>query len=157
MNPEQLLVEIRDANLTYLMLAQNLIRTDRPEALFRLGLSEDAADMIDALSPSQVLKTASTNMLLCRFRVDDDLVWNLLTNHGLDQASSRAHDVADSQVDPRRSAARSDVNVADRAIQTKALKSGGTVSVKQDMRIDRGSASRMHASILMAGRYSEVL
>ena len=165
MNPEQLLVEIRDANLTYLMLAQNLIRTDRPEALFRLGLSEDAADMIDALSPSQVLKTASTNMLLCRFRVDDDLVWNLLTNHGLDQAPSRAHDVADSHIDARRSAVRSDVNVAERSSQTngqmnsltKNLKNGSTVSVKPDMRCDRGSASRMHASILMAGRFSEVL
>lgn len=165
MNPEQLLVEIRDANLTYLMLAQNLIRTDRPEALFRLGLSEDAADMIDALSPSQVLKTASTNMLLCRFRVDDDLVWNLLTNHGLDQASSRAPDVAITQADARHSASSRNAKETERAIQTtgqttslaKNLKSGGTVSVKPDMRIDRGSASRMHASILMAGRYSEVL
>jgi flagellar transcriptional activator FlhD len=28
-----------------------------------------------------VLKLASGNTLLCRFRVDDDMVWNLLTNH----------------------------------------------------------------------------
>jgi flagellar transcriptional activator FlhD len=81
MTDAQLLADIRDANLTYLMLAQTLIRKDRAEALFRLGLSEDAADMLTALSPAQVLKTASTNMLLCRFRVDDDLVWNLLTDH----------------------------------------------------------------------------
>ena len=25
---------------------------------------------------------AQGNMLLCRMRVDDDMVWNLLTNHG---------------------------------------------------------------------------
>ena len=31
----------------------------------------------------QLLKIASTNMLLCRFRVDDDLVWNLLTSHNV--------------------------------------------------------------------------
>ncbi|NIU60792.1 MAG: flagellar transcriptional regulator FlhD, partial [Pseudomonas stutzeri] len=37
MDSEQLLAEIREANLTYLMLAQNLIRKDRAEALFRLG------------------------------------------------------------------------------------------------------------------------
>jgi flagellar transcriptional activator FlhD len=90
MNNEQLLAEIREANLTYLMLAQNLIRADRAEALFRLGLSEDAADLIVNLSPSQVLKVAQGNMLLCRMRVDDDLVWNLLTNHGLQAPSSRA-------------------------------------------------------------------
>lgn len=144
MNPEQLLVEIRDANLTYLMLAQNLIRTDRPEALFRLGLSEDAADMIDALSPSQVLKTASTSMLLCRFRVDDDLVWNLLTNHGLDQASSRANAATGARLVAKDSA-KEIANVS------------AKVSAKADVRCDRGSASRMHASILMAGRFSEAL
>ena len=41
MNDEQLLAEIREANLTYLMLAQTLIRKDKAEAVFRLGLSED--------------------------------------------------------------------------------------------------------------------
>ena len=88
-----ILADIRDANLTYLMLAQTLIRHDRAEALFRLGLSEDAADMVAALSPAQVLKTASSTMLLCRFRVDDDLVWNLLTDHGMSQ-----HDVSQGSV-----------------------------------------------------------
>ncbi|GLS15427.1 MULTISPECIES: flagellar transcriptional regulator FlhD [Hydrogenophaga] len=83
MNSEQLLAEIREANLTYLMLAQNLIRQDRAEALFRLGLTEEAADMLAMLTTAQLLKIASTNMLLCRFRVDDDLVWNLLTNHNV--------------------------------------------------------------------------
>ncbi len=102
-----ILADIRDANLTYLMLAQSLIRHDRAEALFRLGLSEDAADMVAALSPAQVLKTASSNMLLCRFRVDDELVWNLLTDHGVAQDST--------------------------------------------------SASALHASILMAGRFAEAL
>lgn len=83
MDSEQLLAEIREANLTYLMLAQNLIRKDRAEALFRLGLTEEAADLLGMLSPGQMLKIASTNMLLCRFRIDDDMVWNLLTNHNV--------------------------------------------------------------------------
>ena len=47
---EQLLNEIREANMTYLMLAQNLIRQDKAEALFRLGMSEESADLIGALS-----------------------------------------------------------------------------------------------------------
>ena len=29
-----------------------------------------------------MMKIASGNTLLCRFRMDDDLVWGLLTNHG---------------------------------------------------------------------------
>lgn len=81
MTNEQMMAEIREANLTYLMLAQNLIRQDKAEAVFRLGLNEDSADLLGTLSTSQVLKLASGNTLLCRFRVDDDMVWNLLTNH----------------------------------------------------------------------------
>ena len=81
MTNDQLLAEIREANLTYLMLAQNLIRHDRAEAVFRLGMSEDACDILATLSAAQVLKLASRNTLLCSFRVDDSLVWSLLTNH----------------------------------------------------------------------------
>lgn len=108
MTNDQIQAEIREANLTYLMLAQNLIRQDKAEALFRLGLSEEAADMIAALSPAQVLKIASGNMLLCRFRVDDDIVWSLLTNHNVNK-------------------------------------------------VDNDSTTRLHASILMAGRYAEAM
>ncbi len=81
MTSEQLLAEIREANLTYLMLAQTLIRHDKAEAVFRLGMSEDAADLLASLSSAQVLKLASRNTLLCSFRVDDNMVWSLLTNH----------------------------------------------------------------------------
>ncbi|MDD5028811.1 MAG: flagellar transcriptional regulator FlhD [Rhodoferax sp.] len=81
MNDDQFLQEIRDANLTYLMLAQNAIRRDKSEALFRLGISEESADLIALLSPAQIVKIATSPMLLCRFRVDDDMVWGLLTNH----------------------------------------------------------------------------
>jgi flagellar transcriptional activator FlhD len=88
MNNEQILMEIRETNLSYLMLAQTLIRTDREQALFRLGISEEAADRLASLSPAQVLKIASANTLVCRMRVDDDLVWTLLTNHGKGQADS---------------------------------------------------------------------
>ena len=85
MTSEQMLAEIREANLTYLMLAQSLIRLDKAEAIFRLGLNEESADILSALSPSQVMKLASRNTLLARFRVDDELVWSLLTNHNTQQ------------------------------------------------------------------------
>jgi len=82
MNADQILMEIRETNLSYLMLAQSLIRSDREQALFRLGISEDTAAMLNILTPAQIMKIAASNTLLCRMRVDDDLVWSLLTNHG---------------------------------------------------------------------------
>jgi len=105
MNADQILTEIREANLSYLMLAQSLIRSDREQALYRLGISEDSAALLTTLTPAQMMKIASGNTLLCRFRMDDDMVWNLLTNHG----KGAANDVT----------------------------------------------SRLHASILMAGRHQE--
>ena len=108
MTDEQLSTEIRDANLTYLMLAQNLIRRDKAEALFRLGISEESADLISTLSPAQILKIASGTMLLCRFRIDDDVVWNLLTNHNVNK-------------------------------------------------VDNDATTKLHASILMSGRFAEAM
>lgn len=83
--------EIRDANLTYLMLAQQMIRADRSEALYRLGLSAEVADILDSLTTAQLLRVASSNMLLARFRFDDSVVWNLLASPKRDEAPSRMH------------------------------------------------------------------
>jgi len=58
MNADQILAEIRETNLSYLMLAQNLIPQDKAEAVFRLGLNEEAADILASLSAAQVLKLA---------------------------------------------------------------------------------------------------
>ena len=94
MNTEQILAEIREANLSYLMLAQSLIRSDREQALFRLGVTEETAALIGTLTSAQMMKIAAGNTLLCRFRMDDDMVWNLLTNHGKGAANdgmSRLH------------------------------------------------------------------
>ena len=87
MTPDQILAEIREANLSYLMLAQSLIRSDREQALYRLGVSEETATVIGMLTPAQMMKIATGNTLLCRFRMDDDIVWNLLTSHGKSAAN----------------------------------------------------------------------
>ena len=55
-----------------------------------------------------MMKIATGNQLLCRFRMDDDIVWNLLTNH--------------------------------------------TAS-----KVNNDATSRLHASILMAGRFAETM
>lgn len=83
--------EIRELNLSYLMLAQQLIQADRAGAMFKLGVGEDVADIIENLSPAQILRMASSEMLLCRFRFDDSLLLNLLGNHGRENAAARIH------------------------------------------------------------------
>jgi flagellar transcriptional activator FlhD len=83
--------EIRELNLSYLMLAQQLIQSDRAGAMFKLGIGEDVADIIENLSPAQILRMASSEMLLCRFRFDDTLLLNLLGNHGRENSAARIH------------------------------------------------------------------
>lgn len=77
---EQVLAEIREANLTFITLAQRMLDQDRTEAMRRLGLSEAAAERIAALQPAQALRLAATNTLLCRPPVHEELVWELLTS-----------------------------------------------------------------------------
>ena len=79
MKTQELLSEISELNLTYLMLAQRMLATDRDTALFRLGISEELADILQEISPAQLVKLASTNLLLCRFRLDDQALLGLVT------------------------------------------------------------------------------
>ncbi|QWD84234.1 flagellar transcriptional regulator FlhD [Polynucleobacter sp. MWH-P3-07-1] len=85
---EVLLQEIRDANLNYLMLAQQMIRDDRAHAIFRLGLS---ADLLGTLSNAQIIKLASANMMLTRFRFDDAVMLGMLTSNQKGQSQAIAH------------------------------------------------------------------
>ena len=58
MKTEQLMNEIREANLSYLMLAQTMIREDRDTAIYRLGVNEAVANIIEKLSPAQLVRMA---------------------------------------------------------------------------------------------------
>ncbi len=83
--------DIKEVNLAYLMLAQNMVRSDREAAVFRLGISEEIADILETLTPGQVLKMASSDMLLCSFRFDDSLLIDLLANHGRERGVGHIH------------------------------------------------------------------
>jgi flagellar transcriptional activator FlhD len=88
---EQMLEEIRDLNLSYLILAQNLIRTDRAEACYRLGVSEEVAEQIVSLTSAQIARIASSNQLMCRARFDDGVVWDLLASHARNRPGAGMH------------------------------------------------------------------
>jgi len=91
MNMHDMMAEIRDANLSYLMLAQQMIRSDKPAAIFRLGIGADIADLLEKLSNSQLLKLAGANMMLARFRFDDNAILGMLTDYNKDRSLSQSH------------------------------------------------------------------
>lgn len=80
--------EIREANLSYLMLAQTLLKEDRASALLQLGLNDEIAQIVEQLSPSQLIRLAQTNLLMCRMRFSDGMIWSLLSDRGAHQPGS---------------------------------------------------------------------
>jgi len=91
MNINDMMAEIRDANLSYLMLAQQMIRSDKAAAIFRLGISHEIAELLEGLSNSQILKLATSSMMVARFRFDDGAILNMLTSHSKDRTLAHSH------------------------------------------------------------------
>ena len=91
MNKTQLHEEIKEANLSYLLLARQMIQEDKSGAIFRLGISEEMAELVAGLSPAQLLKMAASNILLCRFRFDEKLLLNMITGYNKDRMMSQTH------------------------------------------------------------------
>jgi flagellar transcriptional activator FlhD len=83
--------EIRELNLAYLMLAQRMLNEDREGGMFRLGISAEAAELLVGLSSAQLLRMASSQMVLPRFRFGDEFLTGLLAGRGRDQVSSSLH------------------------------------------------------------------
>jgi len=91
MKSGQVLEEILEANLGYLMLAQRMLREDRAAAMYRLGIGADVADIMEQLSPAQISKLSATNTLLCRFRCDDGAILGLLSGYRAEKPMAAAH------------------------------------------------------------------
>jgi flagellar transcriptional activator FlhD len=85
------LSEIREVNLSYLLLAQRLLLEDRPSAMYRLGLSEQLADVLSSLSLAQAVRIASSGHLLCRFRFDDHAILSSLADKDKNAALAHTH------------------------------------------------------------------
>jgi flagellar transcriptional activator FlhD len=83
--------EIREANLSYLMLAQQMLREDKEAAMFRLGINDTLAATLQSLSTSQVLKMATSTMLLFRFRFEDNLILGMLNGYTKEKTMSPSH------------------------------------------------------------------
>ncbi|NBC49210.1 MAG: flagellar transcriptional regulator FlhD [Gammaproteobacteria bacterium] len=71
MSETSLTNEVEELNLTYLLLAQRMLQTDRASAMFRLKIDDEMAELLLSLSGAQLARLARTNQLLCRFAYDD--------------------------------------------------------------------------------------
>lgn len=85
------LADIHEVNLSYLMLAQRLLRDNLAEGMYRLGISEEVATLLLRLSPAQLVRLATSSQLVCGFRLDDYRLFNALTNNVLDGVLQQAH------------------------------------------------------------------
>ena len=68
----EMLNEIREVNLSYLLLAQRLLREDKPMGMFRMGISDQLADVLANLSLAQTVKLAASKLpIKTRFVVSE--------------------------------------------------------------------------------------
>ncbi|MBA2659877.1 MAG: flagellar transcriptional regulator FlhD [Nitrosospira sp.] len=91
MKANEMMTEIKELNLTYLMLAQQMVRADKDMAIFRLGISKDIADILAGLTSGQILKLSNSNMMLCRIRFDDTLIFGILANYSKEKTMAQSH------------------------------------------------------------------
>jgi len=80
MNSSGTLDSIRELNLSYISLAQRLLREDKAMGMARLGLSSGLAEILAALSLAQIVNLAATPQVLCAFRFRDHTVLSALTH-----------------------------------------------------------------------------
>lgn len=91
-NPDTaLLSDIQEVNLSYLMLAQRLLRENLATGMFRLGLDADVAETVLELSPAQIVKLAGSSSVLCAFRLNDGQLLSSLTHEVLGGVLQEAH------------------------------------------------------------------
>ena len=91
MEPADATKEIADLNLTYLLLAQKLLREDRAGAMLRLGISAEMADLLGSMTLAEVVKLAASNFVLCAFRLDELPGVRSMLQPGREGALQQAH------------------------------------------------------------------
>lgn len=95
--------DIQEVNLSYLMLAQRLLRDNMAAGMFRLGFDSDVAEIVMRLSPSQLVKLAGSSSLICGFRLSDYSLLSALTQDVLGGVLQQAHStILLSQREPER-------------------------------------------------------
>ncbi len=87
----QLLDDIHEVNLSYLILAQRLLKEKKNVGMYRLGIREDVAETLIGLSPAQIIRLANSSSLLCGFRLNDYELLKTLSKDVLGGVLQEAH------------------------------------------------------------------
>lgn len=91
MSGDSLMDDIQELNLSYLLLAQKLLREDPVAAMFRLKLNTQAAELVASLTPKQLVQLSRTRQLLCRMVLDDAEQLACLTLEQREQGLGQIH------------------------------------------------------------------
>ncbi|PWV70269.1 MULTISPECIES: flagellar transcriptional regulator FlhD [Halomonas] len=91
MQHTDLLDEIEEINLAYLLLAQRMLLADRVSAMFRLKIDDEMADLLQSLSSRQLARLARTNQLLCHFGHGSADQLRQIVGNPRDQGQDRFH------------------------------------------------------------------
>jgi len=67
---KHMLEEIQELNLTYMLLAKQLLSEDREAGMFRLGINGEVADYILSLPARKLARISRTSQFLCAPRID---------------------------------------------------------------------------------------
>ena len=94
MNAKQIHEEIKETNLSFMLLAQQMIRGDKASAMDSFGVNEEMADLVAGLSPAQLLKMSASNMLLCCFQFDERVLFSMVTDYKKDILRSKTGSLA---------------------------------------------------------------
>lgn len=85
------LAEIQDLNLTYLLVAQRLLKADYTLALMRLKIDDAMGSLLLSLSAKQLGQLARNNQFLFRFCLEDSGQVAQLVNNDRDQGMGLIH------------------------------------------------------------------
>jgi flagellar transcriptional activator FlhD len=66
-----MLEEIQELNMTYMLLAKQMLSEDREAGMFRLGIDEEVADYILSLSAKKLARISRISQFLCAPRIDN--------------------------------------------------------------------------------------
>lgn len=91
MTNADLLDEIEELNLAYLLLAHRMLHKDRTLAMFRLKIDDDMADLLSSLNARQLAQLARTSQLLCHFGHEGAEQLRQVTHNQRDQGLASIH------------------------------------------------------------------
>lgn len=71
---DQTLESIKELNLSFLVLAQKIVQENRVMAKIHLGMDDRGCEIMDCMTPQQLIRMANSPMVLCKLRFDDSKV-----------------------------------------------------------------------------------